>query len=42
MVELSNEDELNLTPKLPENKNNKYGKSPLNMPTLSKVIKKKK
>ena len=39
--ELYNEDDLKLTPKLPENKNNKYGKSPLMMPTLSKVIKRK-
>ena len=41
MIELSNEDELNLTPKLPENKINKIGKSPINMSTLSKVIKRK-
>ena len=41
MTELSNEDDLNITPKLIENKNNRYGKSPINMPTLSKVIKRK-
>ena len=41
MIELSNEDELNLTPKLPENRINKIGKSPINMSTLSKVIKRK-
>ena len=41
MIELSNEDELNLTPKLPENKINKIGKCPINMSTLSKVIKRK-
>ena len=41
MTELSNEDDLNITPKLIENKNNRFGKSPINMPTLSKVIKRK-
>ena len=41
MTELSNEDDLALTPKLPENKNYRFNKSPLLMPTLSKVIKKK-
>ena len=41
MIELSNEDDLNLTPKLPENKNNRFAKSPIIMPTLSKVIKRK-
>ena len=41
MIELSNEDDLNLTPKLPENKNNRFSKSPIIMPTLSKVIKRK-
>ena len=41
MTELSNEDDLVLTPKLPENKNYRFNKSPLLMPTLSKVIKKK-
>ena len=39
--EFYNEDDLKLTPKLYENKNNKFGKSPLMMPTLSKVIKRK-
>ena len=34
MVELSNENDLNITPKLAENKNNRFGKSPINMPTL--------
>ena len=41
MTELSNEDDLNVTPKLPENKNNRFSKSPIIMPTLSKVIKRK-
>ena len=41
MTELSNEDDLVLTPKLPENKNYRFNKSPLLIPTLSKVIKKK-
>ena len=41
MTELSNEEELNLTPKLPENKNNIFEKKPIMMPTLSKVVKKK-
>ena len=41
MTELSNEDDLNINPKLIENKNNRFGKSPINMPTLSKVIKRK-
>ena len=41
MIEFSNEDELNLTPKLPENTINKIGKSPVNISTLSKVIKRK-
>ena len=41
MTELSNEEELNLTPKLLENKNNIFEKKPIMMPTLSKVVKKK-
>ena len=41
MVELSNENDLNITPKLAENKNNRFGKSPINMPTLSKMINRK-
>ena len=41
MTELSNEDDLNITPKLLENKNNRFGKPHINMPTLSKVIKRK-
>ena len=41
MTELSNEDDLNVTPKLPEDKNNRFSKSPIIMPTLSKMIKRK-
>ena len=42
MTELSNEDELNEMPKLLENKNYRFGgKSPLMMPTLSQLMKRK-
>ena len=42
MIELSNEDDLNITPKLQENKNYRFvGKTPFNMTTLSKIMKKK-
>ena len=41
MMEYSNEDESNITPKILENKNHKYiNKSPLGMTNISKIIKK--